>query len=225
MPSSLTAVHSSDFSALYLTDRERSKTTRRTREWTIPMLQRMGIKNGRILSAGCASGVDVLEMRKHGYDAYGFDLYAPSKEAVNWCCCASVSGIPFPDEYFAAVVMLEVIEHVPATLRQSAGKEVMRVLRDSGILILATPNRLFPLDEHGTLFRLHSPFSDDTVSTRELESLFSAKAECLTWKKYFAFERMPIAGVIKPFMPVLDWPPLHRSPINPHLFLAFRKGH
>ena len=23
-------------------------------------------------------------------------------------------------------------------------------------------------------------------------------------------------------MPVLDWPPLHRSPLNPHLFLAFR---
>lgn len=54
-----------------------------------------------------------------------------------------------PDKgVMAAVVMLEVIEHVPSTLRQSASKEVMRVLRDSGILILATPNRLFLLDEH-----------------------------------------------------------------------------
>jgi SAM-dependent methyltransferase len=183
----------------------------------------MGIKNGRILSAGCASGADVLELRKHGYDAYGFDLYAPSKEAAKWCCCASASAIPFPDGYFVAVVMLEVIEHVPVSLRQSAGKEVMRVLGNSGIVVLATPNRLFPADEHGTLFRFHSPFSDETVSTRELESLFNAAAECLTWKKYFAFERMPIARVIKPLMPILDWPALHRSPLNPHLFLAFRK--
>jgi hypothetical protein len=101
----------------------------------------------------------------------------------------------------------------------------MRVLRNSGILILATPNRLFPLDEHGTLFRIHSPFSDETVSAKELEALFHAKAECLTWKKYFAFERLPLAGIIKPFMPVLDWPLLHRSPFNPHLFLAIKKDH
>jgi hypothetical protein len=67
-----------DFSSLYVTEREYKKSARRTREWTIPALQRLGVSSGRVLSIGCANGVDVLEMRQHGYEARGktFILHA-----------------------------------------------------------------------------------------------------------------------------------------------------
>lgn len=71
-----------DFSSLYVTEREYEKLARRTREWTIPALQRLGVSSGRVLSIGCANGVDVLEMRQHGYEARGIDLYPPCDEAA-----------------------------------------------------------------------------------------------------------------------------------------------
>lgn len=46
--------------------------------------------------------------------------------------------IPFPDESFDAVLMIEVIEHVEGD-RQALG-EIRRVLRPGGRLILTTPN-------------------------------------------------------------------------------------
>jgi SAM-dependent methyltransferase len=212
----------SDFSALYLSDHEQGKTARRTREWTIPQLEKLGVMGGRVLSIGCANGVDVLEMRKRGYDANGIDLYPPCKQAEPWCSIAPATAIPFPDGTFAAIVMLEVIEHIPSAQRQAVASECCRALRKGGVIIIATPNRFFPLDEHGEPFRVHSPFQDDTLTAREIEQLFGGTAQCLSWSKYFAFERIPAAVIIKPFIRFLEWPLLHRSPFNPHLFLALR---
>jgi hypothetical protein len=101
---------------------------------------------------------------------------------------------------------------------------VWPALREGGVIIIATPNRFFPLDEHGEPFRVHSPFQDETLTAKEIEQLFGGTAQCLSWSKYFAFERMPAAGIIKPFIPLFEWPVLHRSPCNPHLFLALRRS-
>jgi SAM-dependent methyltransferase len=121
--------------------------------------------------------------------------------------------------------MLEVIEHIPHKERDQVARECMRVLRPGGVLIVATPNRLFPIDEHGGRFgRWHSPFFDDTVSTRELEMLFRSPARTLSWKNYFAFQMIPAARYLQPLMPFFDLPWVHRSPFNPHLFVAFTRS-
>jgi SAM-dependent methyltransferase len=223
MPSTL-VVDSKEFASRYLSEHEYKKSARRTREWAIPTLQHLGVSSGRVLSIGCANGVDVLEMRQHGYDARGIDLYRPCEQAGPWCLQAPASDIPFPPEDFDAAVMLEVIEHIPQKERQAVAAECLRILRPGGVLIIATPNRLFPIDEHGGKFgRWHSPFSDDTVSTRELEILFRNSARVLSWKNYFAFQVIPAARLLKPFMSLLDFSVVHRSPLNPHLFLSITK--
>ena len=224
MPKSL-IIDPADFAKLYLSDYEYGKSARRTREWTIPHLQRLGVKSGRVLSIGCANGIDVVEMRAAGYEAYGMDIYPPSEQAAQWCKQATANAIPYETESFDAAIMLEVIEHIPHSEREKSASEIRRVLKPGGVLILATPNRLFPVDEHSDNWvRVHSPFSDDTVSVSELEKLFQGKAEVLSWKKYFAFEMMPAARVLKPFMSFLDLPMVHRSPLNPHLFVAIRRS-
>lgn len=58
--------------------------------------------------------------------------------------------LDYPDGYFDAVMMIEVLEHVGDADRTLA--EVHRVLAPGGRLLLTGPNRFFPLESHG--FRL-----------------------------------------------------------------------
>jgi SAM-dependent methyltransferase len=225
MAPSLTSIHAHDFRDLYSSPREQAKTARRTQEWTIPMLQRLNVLSGRILSIGCASGVDVSTMRLHGYNAYGIDAYPACECAAEWCQVATATSIPFEDGAFDAALMLEVIEHIPKSERHASARECMRVLKKGAPLIVATPNRLFPFDEHSDKFvRVHSPFRDDTVTVNELENLFHAQATTLTWHQYFEFERFRAAGTImNQIMPIFNFSFIHRSPFNPHLFVALKQ--
>jgi SAM-dependent methyltransferase len=221
---SLTDVPSGDFSRLYLSDHERSKTRRRTSEWTIPVLKGCGLRGGKILSAGCGNGMDVLELREQGFHAVGFDLYPPAAQAAPWVTVSRAHSIPFEMASFDAALCLEVIEHIPRMERSSVSHELLRVIRPGGFIIIATPNRYFPADEHASWLRIHSPFRDDTLSAKELESLFDRKARTLTWKRYFQFERFGVFGAgINKAVAVFDNPWIHRSVLNPHLFLLFQK--
>jgi len=221
---SLTDVPSSDFSSLYLSDHECSKTRRRTSEWTKPVLKDLGLEGGKILSAGCGNGMDVVELREQGFQSVGFDLYPPAAQAAPWVTIARAHSIPFETASFDAALCLEVIEHIPQTERSAVSKELLRVTRPGGFIIIATPNRYFPADEHASWLRIHSPFRDDTLSAKELEGLFGRKGRTLTGKRYFQFERFGVFGAgINKAVTLFDNSLLHRSALNPHLFLAFQK--
>jgi SAM-dependent methyltransferase len=57
--------------------------------------------------------------------------------------------LPWPDDRFDLVLVIGVIEHLPARLRRAQVDEYYRVLAPGGhIAILDTPNRLFPLETH-----------------------------------------------------------------------------
>jgi SAM-dependent methyltransferase len=67
------------------------------------------------------------------------------KDAVEYYCCDN--GFPLPNTAVDAVLMNEVLEHVAdeaATLR-----EIRRVLRPGGCLVVMSPNRWFPFEGHG----------------------------------------------------------------------------
>jgi ubiquinone/menaquinone biosynthesis C-methylase UbiE len=50
----------------------------------------------------------------------------------------NVTNIPFPNEYFSAVICVDVIEEVNDDAK--AAEELMRVLKNDGVLIVHTPN-------------------------------------------------------------------------------------
>jgi SAM-dependent methyltransferase len=57
--------------------------------------------------------------------------------------------LPWPDACFDLVVVVGVVEHLPARNRRTQVDEYYRVLAPGGhIAILDTPNRLFPLETH-----------------------------------------------------------------------------
>ncbi len=106
-----------------------------------------------ILDVGCGRGEILIHADKRGASAYGFD-YAESalKMAAEAIAkhpqahrilihLANAQQLPYPDNCFDRVFMLDVVEHLyPHELHQSL-IEIRRVLRPSGRLIIHTmPN-------------------------------------------------------------------------------------
>jgi SAM-dependent methyltransferase len=57
--------------------------------------------------------------------------------------------LPYPDGRFGLVLVVGVVEHLPARHRRAQVDEYYRVLAPGGhVAILDTPNRLFPLETH-----------------------------------------------------------------------------
>ncbi|ODS40452.1 hypothetical protein BEH94_05955 [Candidatus Altiarchaeales archaeon WOR_SM1_SCG] len=104
-----------------------------------------------ILDVGCGDGYLIyLASCKHAHiHLYGVDedtlaVNLAKEELKKHNCkssiyCANVYHLPFQSTSFDAVLMADVIEHLDEQDR--ALKEVCRILRDDGILLLTTPNR------------------------------------------------------------------------------------
>jgi hypothetical protein len=175
--------------------------------------------------------VDVLTLRSLGYDARGTDISPCLPDAAPFFVRANATKLPFADSSFDAVLALEVIEHIACdhsgSDRTFFCSELRRVSRR--VILIATPNRLFPIDEHGEPIRFHSPLHDGTLSYGELCAYFpNMQPVVMPWGKYFALERFrkyvtPVGTtVVNAAFQIFTNRILHRSPLNPHLFVAFR---
>jgi 2-polyprenyl-3-methyl-5-hydroxy-6-metoxy-1,4-benzoquinol methylase len=100
---------------------------------------------GRVLDAGSGEGFGVDMMRKAGLDAWGIDLSPEVVQKTNerygsFFKPGSITQIPYGENEFDAITCMEVIEHVPEPDAVLALKEIRRVLRPGGVLVLSTPN-------------------------------------------------------------------------------------
>jgi ubiquinone/menaquinone biosynthesis C-methylase UbiE len=98
-----------------------------------------------VLDIGCAMGFLVDGFRHFGIEAFGIDMskYAIKKsgESKHYLLLADASVLPFRDNCFDLVTMIEVIEHLPNY--NSALGEIRRVLRQKGYLYVTTPSGRF----------------------------------------------------------------------------------
>ncbi|MDP7494750.1 MAG: methyltransferase domain-containing protein [Candidatus Undinarchaeales archaeon] len=93
-------------------------------------------KETTILDAGCGEGVVTEELAGKGYDVIGLDMNFSSPLVIP----GDITRMPFKDDSFELVLLLDVIEHVDFTSQISALVEVKRVLHPGGHLILSVPN-------------------------------------------------------------------------------------
>lgn len=100
------------------------------------------VRGRKLLDVGCGEGQLLQTARDEGWDAVGIDL---SETAIRLCRKRGVSASqtdffdPSLDgQRFDAIVMSELIEHVPAPARFLRRAEML--LQDEGILYLTTPN-------------------------------------------------------------------------------------
>jgi ubiquinone/menaquinone biosynthesis C-methylase UbiE len=101
----------------------------------------------RVLDLGCGDGRHLIFLGKLGYEMYGLD-FAPtalnhSKERLDReglqveLKCGDMSQLPWPDQYFDAIVSIRVLHHNTIVSVRKALDEICRVLRPGGY-VLAT---------------------------------------------------------------------------------------
>ncbi len=99
-------------------------------------------KKGRLLDIGSGSGQFLYEMRGFKMDLYGvepgmFDKKSSERNGLNIKKGDLISA-RFPPNFFDVITMNHVLEHVPNPTETI--KEIYRILKKRGILIVAVPN-------------------------------------------------------------------------------------
>lgn len=90
----------------------------------------------RILDGGCGEGVLVEEFKAQGYRIEGLDLNYGSEHVR----VGSILNMPYEDESFDLVLLLDVLEHLTYVEQPVALSEVNRVLKANGTLLASIPN-------------------------------------------------------------------------------------
>ena len=103
---------------------------------------RLGRPGTVVLDAGCGTGSNLVMLRDLGQEAVGVDALPAAVELARRICPESavelgdVTSLPFADESFDGVVLLDVLEHVDDRLALS---EATRVLRRGGFVAVSVP--------------------------------------------------------------------------------------
>jgi len=102
---------------------------------------------GRLLDIGCAFGFLLDEARRRGWQTAGVELsefassYARTEGGLD-VCSKTLRDARYPGVHFDAVVMDDVIEHFGDP--EAELREVWRVLKPGGVLLIHTPNVASP---------------------------------------------------------------------------------
>ncbi len=120
-----------------------------------------GRRTGKVLDIGCGPGITVEHLVKQGFEVYGVDI---ATEMINECqkefghlpaahfSVGKIEAINFPDSFFDVILCIGVVEYVDADV--AAIKEMARVAKPGGIIIVTLPNKVSPYRFwHRTVYR------------------------------------------------------------------------
>jgi ubiquinone/menaquinone biosynthesis C-methylase UbiE len=128
---------------------------------TIPYIS----KNMKILDLGCGDGWFTRYLNSNGYDCVGVDTELENNHPFYR---GTADNIPFPDESFDCIIMIEVIEHIDP----SCYGEINRVLKYGGKIILSTilpeSDKLVHL---ASKLKLAGPYVTPHINLVHIESL------------------------------------------------------
>jgi SAM-dependent methyltransferase len=248
---------------------EDSSTRLRFKRYFVPLFKAWGMsRSSRILCLGCGGAADVLELHENGFrETYGID--------IEWRCLswkemgmdprhlfiADGISLPFEDNYFDVVITLGVIEHIGAVgataelngnykaMRTKFLSEAFRILNSQGTLIVACPNRTFPIDFQHNISKLgilkkmgvkaglsiHSPFNRFLLSYSDIRKYVervkpTARIKPLPIHSYLGLTfrnspfLSPLALMANAYLALLDHLPafIRSSFMNPYMICAIR---
>jgi ubiquinone/menaquinone biosynthesis C-methylase UbiE len=113
------------------------------------LMRLLRLKPGcRVLEVGCGGGAFLSRLESAGFEAVGVDLMNEAVQAArdmvksSTVTCADAVELPFDEGSFDRLLAHHLVEHLgdlPAALG-----EWRRVLTPGGMIVICTPNRLYP---------------------------------------------------------------------------------
>lgn len=117
---------------------------RRYLEYLIGLLRAHGVESGRVLDVGSGFGFLLEALEQAGFEPYGLEVSPEAVAAARRRTAAPIATggaedpFPFPDEHFAAITLLDVIEHLERY--PDALASCRRTLAPGGKLFVITLN-------------------------------------------------------------------------------------
>ena len=132
-----------------------SPTASTSEEWGVArrfsmLLAQTSLKGSVVMDIGCGFGAYSKFASKCGAaSVVGIDLNREylKRHKFGQIVNASTSNIPFIDSHSDIALMVEVLEHISNEI--VALKEVNRILRKKGLLLITVPNKFYPFETHG----------------------------------------------------------------------------
>lgn len=114
----------------------------------------LDIHGKKILDCGCGTGLYLQALLNCGADAYGIEFNNEKVIQFKQKCPGiadrvnngNIEAMEFADATFDYALVNEVLEHVSNEAK--ALREIHRVLKPDGSLIIFSPNRLYPFELH-----------------------------------------------------------------------------
>jgi 2-polyprenyl-3-methyl-5-hydroxy-6-metoxy-1,4-benzoquinol methylase len=170
-----------------------SETNKRIKVIFNELLSKKDINNKKFLEVGCGLGYFSNKAYKLGANVTGIDI-GPKLVSINKKLTprgkffvSSASKLPFKDQTFDVVLSTEVIEHVEN--QKTALREMSRVLKSGGILVITTPNRVFkPLFDFLSWVRIRPYHGNEKwIFSWDLEKMMNVNGLATTKSRYFNF--------------------------------------
>lgn len=139
------------------------------------------LEGTRLLDIGCGSG-EYTSVMSHNFEAVDaidieperLELFEQQRPHNATVAAMSANELNFDDDTFDVVTLIEVLEHLVDPV--VALIEIRRVLKPGGRLLLTTPNRFWPIEQHGVLVgekRYPGPYAPGLVWVKPLHRRFS----------------------------------------------------
>ena len=199
-----------------------------------------------VLDVGCNAGelVEALLRRRSGLRLVGIDVnaaqIAKAKANIPGAEFYHVRGteLPFADGEFDCLTCIEVLEHIPAAHRPAALREMHRVLRVGGRLVLRVPHSgaFAWMDTNNVRFRFPRLYRWLLKRGRRDDG-YAEGSDAIVWHHHFTqSELLALAGagwtleakrtgalVLLPLVDLLCWPFYRLRRIENPLFRALQR--
>lgn len=180
------------------------------------------VEDLEILDIGTGNGEISSLIGKYN-NVTSVDIYDSRQVTDNFNFLLCNESLPFKSENFDVVISNHVIEHV--TDQELHISEIKRVLKNDGVLYLATPNRLWPFEVHYKLFFLHYLPKKLFITSLKKLGIYEENIDLLTLKNLHSLlEKNKLTSISSKiikrpktyFMDIPSWmeTPLSRIPLK-----------
>ena len=171
------------------------------RSFVGPLLDRAAGRraNLRLLDCGCGTGNNLELLGRYGR-AFGFDLTASGlaygkRAGRTRLARASIAAIPFPDATFDIVTSFDVLYSLPDAVEQAAIRELYRVIRPGGWLLINVAAMEMLRGDHSVLSHEVRRYSRESLSRLVTGAGFAI--DRITYTNAVLFPPMALARAIQ----------------------------